>query len=253
MKKILLACDLDNTLIHSWRHKREDDICIEILKDKEQGFTSPKTFALIEKVTALEDYMLVPVTTRSIVQYKRIQWPKACTPEYALVSNGTILLKNGEVDEDWRKEAACNILPYQEEIKRLYEKFSQEKCFEVVKIVDDMYLFGYYQDEAWIQNFAGEFASQTILDVEYTGHKLYFFPPVAKKGVALKKLADRLGADYVIAAGDSKIDYSMLEVADMAIVPNKSVANDLENTNVKVCDENELFSEFLLDAALSVK
>ena len=90
MKKILLACDLDNTLIHSYRHKKDNDICIETINDKQQGFISPHTYEFIKNIP--ENITLIPVTTRSIEQYMRIQWKKA--PEYALVANGTILLKN---------------------------------------------------------------------------------------------------------------------------------------------------------------
>ena len=40
MRKILFTCDLDNTLLHSYKHRQDGDVCIEILKEKEQGFTT---------------------------------------------------------------------------------------------------------------------------------------------------------------------------------------------------------------------
>lgn len=89
MKKILLACDLDNTLIHSHRHKNDGDICIEILNDKQQSFITPHTRELIAKLP--DNITLLPVTTRSIEQYMRIQWENS--PEYALVTNGTVSSK----------------------------------------------------------------------------------------------------------------------------------------------------------------
>ena len=47
MKNILFACDLDNTLIHSYKSKREGDICIEWIKDKEQSKIKLLLFQLL--------------------------------------------------------------------------------------------------------------------------------------------------------------------------------------------------------------
>ena len=74
MKKILFACDLDNTLIHSWKHKREGDICVEWLNGNEQGYIAEDTCEMLRKVMSLVEF--VPVTTRSVAQYQRIMWPE---------------------------------------------------------------------------------------------------------------------------------------------------------------------------------
>ncbi len=48
--KILFACDLDDTLIHSYKHKNSRDICIELLKGSEQSYISEKTLFLLRQV-----------------------------------------------------------------------------------------------------------------------------------------------------------------------------------------------------------
>lgn len=41
---ILFASDLDNTLLYSYRHKQANNICVEKIVEKEQGFMPPYTY-----------------------------------------------------------------------------------------------------------------------------------------------------------------------------------------------------------------
>lgn len=241
MKKILLACDLDNTLIHSYRHKKDNDICIEMINDKQQGFISPHTYELIKNIP--ENITLIPVTTRSIEQYMRIQWEKA--PEYALVANGTILLKNN-IPSEYE-----DISGYISEIKALERKINPDD-FKKVKFVDNMYLFAYRDESKGIKKIAEKYSALTSLETQYSGRKIYFFPPPANKGRAVKKFAEKFGYDFIISAGDSSIDFSMLEISNIAIVPDKGTAEKIKNKNIKICPENKIFSEFILETAFSL-
>ena len=64
MKNILIACDLDNTLIHSYKQKRDGDMCIEWINGKEQSYINKETYEQIEELKMLARY--TPLTTRSI-------------------------------------------------------------------------------------------------------------------------------------------------------------------------------------------
>ena len=50
MKEILLACDVDNTLIHSWKHRKEGDLCIEyiVYRGKRAGIYEPYGSAALQ-------------------------------------------------------------------------------------------------------------------------------------------------------------------------------------------------------------
>lgn len=237
MKKILLACDLDNTLIHSHRHKADGDICIEILDGKQQSFITPHTRELLKKLP--DNIKLLPVTTRSVEQYMRIQWEKS--PEYALVTNGTILLKD---NIPFKTE---NISEYISEIKSLKEKINPDD-FLKVKFVDDMYLFAYCDENSDVKKLAEKYSSMTSLNTQYSGRKIYFFPPPADKGKAVRKL---FNSDFIVSAGDSSIDFPMLEIADIAIVP-REISGKIKNPNIKICPENMIFSDFILETVLSL-
>ena len=266
-KRILFACDLDNTLLHSHRVKAEGDICAEILDGKEQSFFTPEACRLIRAITENENITLLPVTTRSREQYNRIKFPEGCTPRLALVCNGAVLLEDGAPEKTWYNASAEAVKPYREELKRLEEKLKNSSDyadnpppplregsftprFKTVRIVDDMFLFVYCFNRDEIEDIAVQCRKDTSLAVEYSGSKMYFFPPIANKGYGVKRFAERYGYDRIIAAGDSMIDLSMLEIADTALVPDISMREGLKNENTHVCDE-ERFSEYILKFALN--
>ena len=214
MKKILFACDLDNTLIHSYKHKTDGDICIEIYNDREQSFISSRAVELLKEIA--EKILFIPVTTRSIEQYNRIEWLEGTTPEFAVVSNGANLLHNGEIDLIWRQDIYKSIRPYEEELQKQFERFSQDKNFTISRIVDKSFLFLKCTDDADIKKVAEEIQGNTNLVVEYSGQKIYLFPPKLNKGAALLNLKETFEPVKTFAAGDSSIDIPMLNVADVA-------------------------------------
>ncbi len=214
MKKILFACDLDNTLIHSYKHKVDGDICIEIYNGREQSFISSRAVEMLKEIA--EKILFIPVTTRSIEQYNRIEWLEGTTPEFAVVSNGANLLQNGEINLNWQKDFYKNIRPYENELQRQLERFSQDKNFTISRIVDGSFLFLKSNDDADIKKVSEEIQGDTNLVVEYSGRKIYLFPPNLNKGAALLKLKEIFEPAKTFAAGDSSIDIPMLQVADVA-------------------------------------
>lgn len=253
MNKILFTCDVDNTLIHSYKHKQDGDVCVEILKEKEQGFTTPKTLELLKLAAGIEKLNIVPLTTRSIEQYERIKFGDGA-PKQALVTNGTLLI-NGitmRVDEEWWMESLAVVTPVKKELDRLYALLTpMTDSFIRVRIVDEMYLFVYCSEKVDPAVMATMLSMQTTLKVEYSGKKIYFFPEVANKGVAAERMIKKLGADYLIAAGDSSIDLPMLRIADLAIIPQGLAKYAEEFKKVAICPEDKRFSEFVLETAVA--
>lgn len=244
-EKILFACDLDNTLLVSHRIKSENDICAEVLEGKELSFFTPLSCKLIEEITADENVILLPVTTRSAEQYKRIKFPEGCTPELALVCNGSVLLKNGIPDENWYKTSQKLSNPYMDELKRLCTKYSEYDCFKTVRIVDDMFLFLHCHNRDETESIAVECKKDTDILLEYAGSKIYLFPPAANKGVGVRRFAENYKCKSIISAGDSPIDCSMLNIADIALVPDEKMLNAVKNANTLIC-KDDIFSEFIL-------
>lgn len=247
MGKILFACDMDNTLIHSSRLKKENDICVEIYEGREISFMSPEAIGLLNKVLNSGTIDFLPVTTRSVEQFSRIQLPPRV--KTALVCNGTILLKNGVPDEEWQQKPLEQTRKFLPEMEQLCKKYSESGLFRTVRIVDGMFLFAARENRDGIEELAEKCAGETTLKLEVSGRKMYWFPPAADKGLSLARYRETAGYERVIAAGDSSIDYPMLEAADTALVPDYETAEKINSANVKVCGDDR-FAEFILEYAL---
>ena len=163
-KKILFACDLDNTLLISHRQRRNDDICVEHVLEKEQSFMSVKAIDLLRKIQQEVDF--VPVTTRSVEQYQRIKWPNGCEPEWAVTTNGAVLLHNGVADEKWSQCVKVLIDNWLGELQIQYERQEQSANYIRCRIVDNSYLFLYCDEEADVKAIVEHCREQTNLIVE---------------------------------------------------------------------------------------
>lgn len=244
---ILFACDLDNTLLYSYKHKREDDICVELLKGREQGFMSRNTCELLKKV--MEKTCFIPITTRSCEQYSRIKWEYP--PDYAVSANGGILLHNYDKDDEWYEESIKCAKEICDEMTRLRDFLIGQDRFIRCRIVDEMYLFAYCKDNVDPEKCAEEYAAITRLDVISSGKKIYFFPRDINKGAALSRLIEKFRPRTVISAGDSEIDIPMLCAADIAIVPSEDMADKIGHKNIYINNEDN-FPEFVLKKVLEI-
>jgi len=200
---ILFACDLDGTLIHSHKSRRDDDVCIEHYDGREQSFIARPALERLKTLAA--QIQFVPVTTRSLEQYRRIFWTPDFKPQFAVVANGAIFLDGNKIIH--REDLSA----YAPELNRLQKKFADNPDFNICRIVDESFLFLRPRDDLN----PADFNFQTDLTVQRTGKKIYLFPPPLTKGNALRKLVKIFKPDKIIAAGDSEIDLPMLEVALM--------------------------------------
>ncbi len=248
-KKILFACDLDNTLLVSHRCRQDGDVCVELYQGREQSFLTRKAIELLRQAVQMVEF--VPVTTRSIEQYKRIRWPEGCEPELAVTTNGAVLLRRGTPDDAWAGKVKPSIDAWRDEMNAHCERQSLVKDFIRCRIVDDSYLFLYCDEGVDAAAHAEAFRRQTQLDVEHMGRKIYFFPPAVGKGKALARLRETRQDCYVCAAGDSTMDLPMLEVADRAFA--ERALKGLVGENCLLQPEGAVFSEWMLEELFRIQ
>ncbi len=245
MPKYLFASDLDNTLLFSYKYAQDTDLCVELLHDKRQGYMTALT---VERLRTIHGAMcFVPVTSRSIEQYQRIQFPTGCIPQYALTTNGAILLVDGKIDEAWQQRSLRQVAPWREEIMRIYDALQQLDGLTSCRVVDEMYLFAACQRSEEAAALQAAYAAKTSLHVAATGRKVYFFPPPFNKGSALQALQAMLKPEMTICAGDSSIDIPMLKLADLAIAPE---ALGLQGEQVHACPPELRFPDFVTETVL---
>lgn len=242
MKDYLFAWDIDNTLIYSKKHPHDGWKCVEWIHEKEQAYISPETEKLLRSVFLPEKF--IPVTSRSMEQYRRIILPEGLMPECAVTANGADLLVHGVADPMWRKETERLISPYRPELTRMRETLVKRDCFIRCRMVDDAYLFVYCDERTDPVATAADIQTMTSTHVMVSGKKIYLFPPGLNKGTAIDMLRKRFAPDLVIAAGDSEMDIPMLERADICIHPGKMMLQTSEKSFGS--PDGVLFSEFAL-------
>ena len=132
----LIFSDLDGTLILSASRKQPGDIVCEYKDNREISCITKRQAELLP---GLE---IIPVTTRSIEQYRRIRFPEGFSPEYALTDNGGTLLVNGVPDPDWARRTMRLVQESSRGLERCRSVMEQDpgRNFEI-RMVDGMFLF----------------------------------------------------------------------------------------------------------------
>lgn len=231
---MLFASDLDNTLIHSYKRAQKDDICVEVKDGKELSFMSKENYQLLKEVVKKCEF--VPVTTRSLEQYQRINL--GIIPKYAIVAHGAILLIDGKVDEGWTVETRKLMDAKLPEIQK------NDIIFDV-RYVDDFFVFAKSESPKKAVEYLESIIDQNKLISCAVHNKVYVFPNGLEKSFALKRLKERINEEFVICSGDSELDISMLEIADIAINPKTL---QLENQNQHKINEESFSLEMLKKA-----
>lgn len=238
--------DLDNTLIYSARHDiGEEKTDAELYEGREVSFLTNRSSSLLKKVCAR--LLLVPTTTRTEEQYRRIDLKTGPLP-YALVCNGGVLLHEGREVRPWYETSLRRIEKSREELMRarLLMEEEEDRIFEV-RNIRNLFLFTKSSDP---QKTAGRLRGSldgSRVQVFQNGYKVYVLPVGLDKGSAVRRFRDYIKADRVIAAGDSEFDIPMLEAADLAYAPQALAKRCGFGGQVTVIGEDAVFSDGLLE------
>lgn len=221
--------DLDRTLIYS-----ADALDIRVPDDEAPQLRCVETYqgrpvSFVTEVAAvgiarlLEVQALVPVTTRSLDQYRRVRLPGP-RPRLALVANGGRLLRVDEVDEDYSKVTSALLegsTPLDVVLAHL-RSVADPRFALNVRSVEDLFCYAVVNRESlpssWVVDLA-DFATSVGWQVSDQGRKIYLLPNALNKGNAIRRIAKEFGFKGFIAAGDTSADESMLKHAAHALVP----------------------------------
>lgn len=238
----MLFSDLDGTLIFSAARKQVGDIVIERKDGREISCVTVRQSELFPKLANV-----VPVTTRSVEQYRRIEFARfGFSPRYALCANGGVLLADGEPDAEWLERSAAIYRECEAELSRFRELLESDprRSFEV-RLVDGLFLFTKSAEPSETLRYLGE---GELCEGFFTGEKVYVIPKKLNKGAAVKRLAERLELSEFAAAGDSLMDLSMLNAAHTAIFTDNIPKSEV-TAREKIIRPREGFPEFVTETA----
>lgn len=226
----VVACDLDRTLIYSknslWLSGADKDapamVVVEVYEGAPLSFMTRAAEELLIGVKAAATF--VPATTRTQAQYERVQLPGP-VPEYAITSNGGVLLHHGAPDTAWSAQLtahmAADCAPL-EEIEAHLAKPEFAPWILRLRRAEDLFAYAIIDRDAMPSAFLAELVELCEAagwSVSVQGRKLYCVPKPINKAAALAEVIRRTGTENVIAAGDSLLDAGMLDVAQLAFRP----------------------------------
>jgi len=259
---MIFFTDLDNTMIYSYKHDiGPDTLDVELYQGRNISFVTAKSHQYLKQVR--DKMQVVPVTTRTIEQYERIDL-KVGNFEHALVCNGGILLENGKRVDKWYQESLAMIEESVETLHKAIEVLENDarRTFEV-RFIEKLFVFTKCDEPEQVveelkvllnpSENACEAENTSVVDVFNNGTKVYVVPRILNKGRAVERFVEWKNADseIIIAAGDSEFDISMLKVADHGLAPDGFTDKYSIDFLVEEMPGDELFSEAVLSRCLS--
>lgn len=234
--------DLDNTILYSYKHEiGETKNCVEVYQGRQISYMTHETARLLSGLK--EKMSIVPTTTRTVEQYKRLDL-SVISPKYALVCNGGALLVDGEEDMDWYKESLALISDSREMLKYGEWLLGQDenRCFEV-RNIKGLFIFTKSEKPFTSVMWLKERLDESLTDIFSNGAKVYIVPKRLNKGMAVSRFQKRYPSDLVIAAGDSEFDIPMLNEARLAVAPRTLKGGKGIKGHITYMRGRKLFSE----------
>lgn len=244
---MIYATDLDKTLIFSKRCFSETDKnlkieAVEVLDGKVISYMTSNAIHLLKEL--VNQVYFIPVTTRSLEHYNRIEILKNLDLKYFITSNGGRIFVNGKLDEEWNE--------YVSKIKN--SKKDQPSPLEDIQSLiglDHIEKTRFYEDLFWtitlkkdcnfnIEEIASIY-SKLDWNISKVGRKIYIIPAGITKWDALQYVREKyLPLHKVIGTGDSSMDYDLVNNADIGLVPKHG-----EVANMQFSSDNIMYTENL--------
>ncbi|MCM3884541.1 sucrose-6-phosphate hydrolase [Frankia sp. R82] len=219
---------------------------------------APQSYATVGELTLLAELdrvaVVVPVTTRTLAQYRRVDL--GIRPRYAIAANGGHLLVDGEPDPAWAATVAADLT----DCAPLAEMLAHAEQFaagwaRLVRTADDLFVYVVAHARTDIPDLTALTARAEAggWSVSQQGRKVYLVPVALTKQRAVDEVRRRTGTRVQLAAGDSVLDIPMLLAADAAVRPAHGELHELAWTAPHVtitADAGGLAGEQLLAALL---
>lgn len=227
----VFACDLDRTLIYSAKALYLDGpdgssdaraprlVVSELHENLPLSYMTRAAEDLLHEL--LDHAFVVPVTTRTRAQFRRVQLPPT---RYAITTNGGVLLHRGEPDGAWAAQVRDAVARRSAPIGEIVAKLSAKPSPGVLRArtAEDLFAYAIVEraelPEGYVTRLTEWCATQGWV-VSLQGRKLYCVPAPVTKEAAVEEVMRRVGATTLVAAGDSLLDQGLLEMADVALRP----------------------------------
>lgn len=231
--------DLDNTMIYS--HHREigkSKIVVEHLNGREQSFMTEFTYDFL---SSAEWLTVIPITTRTELQYRRIECCSDLRFKYAILCNGGKLLVDGKEDFVWSRDTDIITRDYYDSIEYATGLLSYFCDNEIVHKPEKYMSYVNCNEPEHIYTELNRLVDTNKVNVQRDERKVYVFAKGITKGNAVKRFMKSRTHETIIMAGDNMMDVSMLNGGDIAFANQKIF--DLVTCQNKIKIEDKIFSD----------
>lgn len=241
---ITLFCDLDNTILFSHRKTLNTSKRVaEMINGVEQSYITERTFNFLSSCHSVS---VVPVTTRTQLQYKRVaKTLESFNCNYALILNGAVLLRDGRIDATWLNESKKLVKSAASEMEKassLLERYGMVS----LSYSDTFLSYARVEEPTIITEMIKHDINTALINVFSDSRKVYCIPSVLTKGNAVRRLLKQIEPGVSIAVGDSDNDLSMFETVDIPIVPF-ILKERVSNTNKLIAPIDQVLSDATCD------
>jgi hydroxymethylpyrimidine pyrophosphatase-like HAD family hydrolase len=234
---MIFASDLDSTLIYSSRHctqiNEEKLVPVDFYNNCNSSFITKSMQDKLEHIN--ESMLFIPVTTRSVAQYMRMKYfYDVIKPKYAVVANGGIILENGKELKAWSDISSSKIngVVSTQAMIKLCSFFLESDFVKSYKTCEDLFIYSIMDEEKLANTFLDgkiaidyfevlrTFCSKHNYSLSKQGKKVYIVPYCINKYDPIKYILQLENINTFIAAGDSLLDYPMIEHSNYGILPS---------------------------------
>ncbi|AET59284.1 hydrolase (had superfamily) protein [Paenibacillus terrae HPL-003] len=226
---MIYASDLDQTLIYSKRSlgvplESPGLLPAEHMEGETAAFISAQALQLLK--TLSKDVIFMPVTTRTMAQYRRITvFQTELVPAYAVTSNGGNIIVGGEVDREWNRRIHEQVRrdgANAEEARHVFGQVLHEDWVVSERFCDELfYAFVIERDRMPLEQVLekARIMREMGWEVSIQGRKVYLVPAAVNKQAAVEHIRNLTDGGPIVASGDSLLDRCLLDYADYAIAP----------------------------------
>lgn len=235
----LFFTDLDNTMIYS-HHKDigNTKIVVEYLHGNEQSFMTEYTYVFLSSAIWLT---VVPVSTRSEQQYRRIERCAKLHFKYAILCNGGKLLVDGKECAEWSRETDAIARDCYDSLDNATQLLSQLCPDANIQRTERYMSYAKCDDPELVSLELSSLVDRDKVNIQRDDRKVYLFANGINKGKAIERFTRSRGNETVIAAGDNLMDVSMLNFADISFA-NQEIFDVISSKN-KIKIEEFPFSD----------
>lgn len=234
INSVFVFVDLDDTLFQTKRKNSNAIIqATESPNLSTVSYMSEEQNALLNMFKKDHYTKIIPVTARDREQYFRTYISRDPFVEYASLYFGGVIMKNGKIDNYWKKKVNLELKKTNLQINQLHSVLKErlDKKVFLINNIDDYYIniknknrLNYTVTNNECVKLINELELNEYF-IHHNDNNISIVPKSLDKKRAVEYLIDKEKPILTIGIGDSQSDWGFMDQCDFKIIPQYSQLN----------------------------